>query len=220
MKQDMNWNKLLWRCVDNNAYQGCGLPEREEFVEEPFNQEGSSNGPQYPPEAEWNNSGELNNGGANEKGQWSDGWNNNTDTKENNEWSDGWNNNGGGTKKKDEWSDGWDNSGGTNGINQEGSTNAPQYPQEAEWNDSGEVKNGGTKEKGECSDGWNNNGSTMEKDVWSDGGNNNGGTQGKEECSDGWKNGGSGEEIKNGGKFETGGDFVAKEEDEWSDGWK
>jgi helicase MOV-10 len=42
----------------------------------------------------------------------------------------------------------------------------------------------------------------------------------KEECCDGWKDGGSGEEIKNGGKFETRGDFVAKEEDEWSDGWK
>ncbi|KAG7595935.1 P-loop containing nucleoside triphosphate hydrolase [Arabidopsis suecica] len=122
--KDMNWNKLLWRCVDNNAYQGCGLPEQEEFVEEPFKQEGSSNGPQYPPEAEWNNSGELNNGGANENGEWSDGWNN------------------------------------------------------------------------------------------------NGGKNEKEECCDGWKDGGSGEEIKNGGKFETRGDFVAKEEDEWSDGWK
>ncbi|KAG7595936.1 P-loop containing nucleoside triphosphate hydrolase [Arabidopsis suecica] len=202
--KDMNWNKLLWRCVDNNAYQGCGLPEQEEFVEEPFKQEGSSNGPQYPPEAEWNNSGELNNGGANENGEWSDGWNNNGGTKEKNEWSDGWNSNGGGTKKKDEWSDGWDNNGGTNGINQEGSSNAPQDPQEAEWNDSGEVKNGGTKEKDVRSDGWNNNGGKNEK----------------EECCDGWKDGGSGEEIKNGGKFETRGDFVAKEEDEWSDGWK
>lgn len=217
MKQDMNWNKLLWRCVDNNAYQGCGLPEREEFVEEPFNQEGSSNDPQYPPEAEWNNSGELNNGGANVKGEWSDGWNNNSSTKEKDEWSDGWNNNGG-TKENDEWSDGWNK--GTKGLNQEGSSNAPQYPQEADWNYSGEVKNCGTKENGEWSDGFNNNGSTKKKDVWSDGGNNNGGTIEKEECLDGWKNKGSGEEIKNGCEFETTGDYVAKEEDEWSDGWK
>lgn len=171
MKQDMNWNKLLWRCVDNNAYQGCRLPDRDEFVEEPFDQEGSSNAPQYPPEAEWNNSGEVNNGGTKEKNEWSDGWNNNGGTKETTEWSDGWNDNAG-AKEKEEWSDG--------------------------WND-----NGGTAEKDKCTDGWNNNGGTAEK----------------EECSDGLKKGG-GEEIKNAGEFETSGDFVAKEEDEWSDGWK
>lgn len=26
--KDSNWNKLLWRCVDNSSYQGCSLPER------------------------------------------------------------------------------------------------------------------------------------------------------------------------------------------------
>lgn len=118
MRQDMNWNRLLWRCVDNNAYQGCRLPSREEFVEEPFIEEGNSNAPQYPTDSEWNNSG----------------------TKDNNEWSGGWN------------------------------------------------INGGTTEK--------------------------------EECSDGWNIGGGGKEIKNGGEFETGVDYVAKEEDDWSDGWK
>ncbi|KAL1214347.1 putative RNA helicase SDE3 [Cardamine amara subsp. amara] len=128
--KDMNWNKLLWRCVDNNAYKGCGLPEREEFVEEPFNEEGSSNTPQYPTGAEWNISGEVNNGGTKE---WSDEWNNNGGTKEINEWSDGWNNNGG-TKEKEEWSDGWNNGGGVE-----------------------EIKNGGefvAKEEDEWSDGW------------------------------------------------------------------
>ncbi|XP_006306654.2 probable RNA helicase SDE3 [Capsella rubella] len=199
--KDMNWNKLLWRCVDNNAYQGCGLPEREEFVEEPFNQEGSSNYPQYPPEAEWNNSGELNKGGANEKGEWSDGWNNNGVTKEKDEWSGGWNNNGC-TEEKDEWSDGWNK--GKNGLDPEGSSNAPQYPHEGEWNDSGEIKNGGTKENGE----------------WSDGVSNNGGTKEKEEYCSAWNNGSCGEEIKIDGEFETRAEFVAKEEDEWSDGWK
>ena len=25
---------LLWHCADNNSYQGCALPEKEEFVDE------------------------------------------------------------------------------------------------------------------------------------------------------------------------------------------
>ncbi|VVA90086.1 unnamed protein product [Arabis nemorensis] len=170
--KDMNWNKLLWRCVDNNAYQGCGLPEQDEFVEEPFDQEGSGNAPQYPPVAgwsdEWNNNGETKG-----KDEWSGEWNDNGDAKEKNEWSDGWNDNGGGAKEKEEWSDGWN-------------------------------ENDGAKEKAECTDGWNNSG----------------GTTGKEECSDGSKNVGGSGKIMNGGEFETRGDFVAKEEDQWSDGWK
>ncbi|ESQ36377.1 hypothetical protein EUTSA_v10006684mg [Eutrema salsugineum] len=191
--KDMNWNKLLWRCVDNNAYQGCGLPEREEFVEEPFYQEESSNAPDA-----WNNSGEVNNVGEKEKDEWSDSWNNNGGgTKEKDEWSDSWNNNGGGTKEKDEWSDGWNNNGdGTKGK-EECSDG---------WNN-----NGGTKEEEEWSDGWKNN----EKEEWSDGWNNNVGTKEKEECFDGCKIGNGGEEIKNGGEFESRADFVAEEVDEW-----
>ncbi|KAK9664322.1 hypothetical protein RND81_14G033300 [Saponaria officinalis] len=27
--KDHNWEKLLWRCVDNNSYEGCSLPERQ-----------------------------------------------------------------------------------------------------------------------------------------------------------------------------------------------
>ncbi|KAM5569455.1 putative RNA helicase SDE3 [Rosa sericea] len=30
ISKDPNWNKLLWRCVDNNSYQGCNLPVRQE----------------------------------------------------------------------------------------------------------------------------------------------------------------------------------------------
>lgn len=164
MKQDMNWNQLLWRCVDNNAYQGCDLPEREEYVEEPFNQEGSNNAPQYSADDAWNSSGEIINGGAKEKDEWSDGWNNNGGgSKEKEEWSDGWNNDGGGTKEKEEWSDGWNN----------------------------DVVS--TKEKEESSDGWNNDFvRTKEKEECSVGGEEmkNGGdlvAEKEDEWSDGWK---------------------------------
>lgn len=32
--QDVYWNMLLWRCADNNSYQGCALPERQEYPDE------------------------------------------------------------------------------------------------------------------------------------------------------------------------------------------
>ncbi|KAL3507870.1 hypothetical protein ACH5RR_033252 [Cinchona calisaya] len=32
--KDEHWNKILWYCSDNNSYQGCFLPGREEAVEE------------------------------------------------------------------------------------------------------------------------------------------------------------------------------------------
>ncbi|CAA7026526.1 unnamed protein product [Microthlaspi erraticum] len=162
--KDMNWNQLLWRCVDNNAYQGCDLPEREEYVEEPFDQEGSNNAPQFSADDAWNSSGEINNGGAKEKDEWSDGWNNNGGgTKEKEEWSDGWNNYGGGIKEKEDWSDGWNN----------------------------DVVR--TKEKEECSDGWNSDVvRTKEKEECSVGGEEmkNGGdlvAEKEDEWSDGWK---------------------------------
>ncbi|KAH7522288.1 hypothetical protein FEM48_Zijuj07G0122400 [Ziziphus jujuba var. spinosa] len=34
ISMDPYWNKLLWRCADNNSYLGCPLPERQEFVDE------------------------------------------------------------------------------------------------------------------------------------------------------------------------------------------
>lgn len=37
--KDPYWNKLLWRCADNNSYEGCTLPERQEFVDEAAMQE-------------------------------------------------------------------------------------------------------------------------------------------------------------------------------------
>ncbi|XP_010522289.1 PREDICTED: probable RNA helicase SDE3 [Tarenaya hassleriana] len=38
--KDTYWTKLLWRCVDNDSYQGCGLPERNDSLDEPFDQGG------------------------------------------------------------------------------------------------------------------------------------------------------------------------------------
>ncbi|KAH7573814.1 hypothetical protein ACOSQ2_007978 [Xanthoceras sorbifolium] len=36
VSKDPYWNKLLWYCSDNDSYQGCGLPERQEdFDEDP-----------------------------------------------------------------------------------------------------------------------------------------------------------------------------------------
>ncbi|KAK3042186.1 hypothetical protein RJ639_001306 [Escallonia herrerae] len=37
--QDLYWNKLLWRCVDNNSYKGCFLPNRQEVSEEEASQD-------------------------------------------------------------------------------------------------------------------------------------------------------------------------------------
>ncbi|KAL6185759.1 hypothetical protein ACLB2K_041886 [Fragaria x ananassa] len=48
ISKDFNWNKLLWRCVDNNSYQGCNLPVRQEenYYENPTH------------EYDWDNNGE------------------------------------------------------------------------------------------------------------------------------------------------------------------
>ncbi|KAE8657845.1 putative RNA helicase SDE3 [Hibiscus syriacus] len=33
--KDTYWSQLIWRCVDNNSYQGCALPEKQEvYVDE------------------------------------------------------------------------------------------------------------------------------------------------------------------------------------------
>ncbi|XWS13673.1 hypothetical protein CRYUN_Cryun36dG0058500 [Craigia yunnanensis] len=37
--KDPYWSKLIWRCADNNSYQGCALPERQEYVDEDSMQE-------------------------------------------------------------------------------------------------------------------------------------------------------------------------------------
>ncbi|KAF2285412.1 hypothetical protein GH714_003619 [Hevea brasiliensis] len=34
ISKDPYWNKLLWYCADHDSYQGCGLPERQDLVDE------------------------------------------------------------------------------------------------------------------------------------------------------------------------------------------
>ncbi|KAJ8768373.1 hypothetical protein K2173_021526 [Erythroxylum novogranatense] len=34
ISKDMYWNQLLWYCVDHESYQGCALPEKQEFVDD------------------------------------------------------------------------------------------------------------------------------------------------------------------------------------------
>ena len=75
---------LLWRCIDNNSYQGCSPPERQEFVKDEYGS--NENGENY------GNNNEDNHGNDNETGwgeeplqeefpkpvtdeaEWSDGW--------------------------------------------------------------------------------------------------------------------------------------------------
>lgn len=33
ISKDLYWNKILWHCSDNDSYQGCALPERQDFVD-------------------------------------------------------------------------------------------------------------------------------------------------------------------------------------------
>ncbi|KAL5541531.1 hypothetical protein UlMin_009241 [Ulmus minor] len=36
--QDPHWNQLLWRCIENNSYEGCAPPERQEVVYKDYSQ--------------------------------------------------------------------------------------------------------------------------------------------------------------------------------------
>lgn len=81
LAKDYYWNKLIWRSVDNNSYQGCDLPERNEFdvdddnyptEEYPVNSE--ENIPDSTADGEWGQDS-LANPVKNED-EWSDsGWN-------------------------------------------------------------------------------------------------------------------------------------------------
>ncbi|KAM6566333.1 hypothetical protein CsatA_025461 [Cannabis sativa] len=70
--KDTYWNMLLWRCIDNNSYQGCPPPERQEeefFDEEPVQEYGSLDVVQ----GEEPSQSELPKPGTDEA-EWSDGW--------------------------------------------------------------------------------------------------------------------------------------------------
>lgn len=67
---------LLWRCIDNDSYQGCPPPERQESVDEEYGSNDNEG-----------NYGSLNDAGCGEESsqtelpkpvtdeaEWSDGW--------------------------------------------------------------------------------------------------------------------------------------------------
>ncbi|KAF5738652.1 RNA helicase SDE3 family protein [Tripterygium wilfordii] len=92
--KDQYWNQLLWYCTDNNSYEGCKLPEREEYGGSDYVEDSSLNyyegGKTQPAEeAEWGqDSYEIPKPVTDEWGQefseipkpvtdeaeWSDGW--------------------------------------------------------------------------------------------------------------------------------------------------
>lgn len=54
--QDLYWNKILWHCSDNNSYQGCTLPRRQEIIDkDPVQLSSSYEGenPEPSNEVEW-----------------------------------------------------------------------------------------------------------------------------------------------------------------------
>ncbi|XVF63076.1 hypothetical protein PTKIN_Ptkin09bG0059800 [Pterospermum kingtungense] len=51
--KDPYWSKLIWRCADNNSYQGCALPERQENVDDVSTQEDCWKGDESIGESGW-----------------------------------------------------------------------------------------------------------------------------------------------------------------------
>ncbi|EEF45264.1 ATP-dependent helicase NAM7, putative [Ricinus communis] len=82
VNKDPHWSKLLWYCADHESYQGCGLPEGEEYVEEYQIQDDGANydyyngNPQSTEEHGWNQDycqAETPKPVTDET-EWSDGW--------------------------------------------------------------------------------------------------------------------------------------------------
>lgn len=78
--QDSYWNKILWRCSDNDSYQGCAPPEREDFHYKEtgqFSFNGEEENPQSSNEDGWDQepfqAEEIPKPVTNED-EWSDGW--------------------------------------------------------------------------------------------------------------------------------------------------
>lgn len=70
--KDRYWSKLLWHCADNNSYQGCPLPDRQEFDDENCNEENTPppqevEGGQEPWQEEYPQP-------VTDEAEWSDGW--------------------------------------------------------------------------------------------------------------------------------------------------
>ncbi|KDP40205.1 hypothetical protein JCGZ_02203 [Jatropha curcas] len=81
ISKDPYWNQLLWYCVDNDSYQGCGLPERQDPLDESQEQEDCVNSnygvenPQPSEEAGWGeDSYRTEISKPVDEAEWSDGW--------------------------------------------------------------------------------------------------------------------------------------------------
>lgn len=67
--QDPYWNKLLWHCCDNNSYQGCPAPERQECADDPYSSNSGSCGQPFQAEEVTETPKPLA-----DEAEWSDGW--------------------------------------------------------------------------------------------------------------------------------------------------
>ncbi|KAH9618772.1 hypothetical protein KSS87_008059 [Heliosperma pusillum] len=177
--KDYNWEKLLWRCVDNNSYEGCSLPERQFPVEEKWTEQEIG---------DWS-------GAADQETPW--GWTDSVEQGPQGGWCDppeqvtegGWS---GDLDQENQW--GWSDAPDQN--QQGGWSETPDQMAQGGWSDNPHqaVKGGwsdGPNEvvKGGCSDGpdqvvqggWSDIQDQAEKDGWSDGPD----QEGKGWCSDG-----------------------------------
>lgn len=74
--QDEYWSKLIWRCADNNSYEGCALPERQEYADVVSEPEDCWNGDEGIDGSPWGEDivqSEIPKYFADEA-EWSDGW--------------------------------------------------------------------------------------------------------------------------------------------------
>ncbi|XP_043691441.1 probable RNA helicase SDE3 isoform X2 [Telopea speciosissima] len=72
--KDPYWAKILWHCSDNNSYQGCPLPERQEHPEEYW---AGEDNPQPSDSAAWGDESfqvEETPQPVTDEAEWSDGW--------------------------------------------------------------------------------------------------------------------------------------------------
>ncbi|KAL5712554.1 RNA helicase [Ranunculus cassubicifolius] len=90
--KDPYWDKLLRYCADNNSYQGCALPEKQEFSEEDYS---ATQKLYYEPDnlqpnnnPEWGGGGEYENFQPSNNGEWG-GEQDNFQPSNNSGWGDG-----------------------------------------------------------------------------------------------------------------------------------
>ncbi|KAA8548661.1 hypothetical protein F0562_000345 [Nyssa sinensis] len=80
ISEDQYWNKQLWHCSDNSSYQGCPLPERQEYLENPTEESYlgyEEENPQPSDNLEWGEGSfqeEDMPTPVKDEAEWSDGW--------------------------------------------------------------------------------------------------------------------------------------------------